>query len=267
MMAQGRVRRLLGTATTSLAPPLAFFALLVTAWHLAVTWSGVPPYLLPGPVRVADVITSSLPKLFGAVAVTATGALAGFLLSCAFGIAVALLFSQSRIIERSLFPYAIFLQTVPIVAIAPLVILWIGYGLQGVVAVSFIISLFPIIANTTTGLTSIRPDLLDLFLLNNASRWQTLFKLRLPHAVPNILTGAKVSSGLSVIGAIVGEFFAGFGTADRGLGYLILFADGQAKTDLLFASILFSTLLGLGIFTAVGTLNTILLKRWGDIRP
>ena len=264
MMAKNRMRRLLGWAATSLAPPLAFFALLVTAWHLAVAWSGVRPFLLPGPLRVADVIVGSFPELIGAVTVTATGALAGFLLSCTFGIAVALLFSQSRMIERSMFPYAIFLQTVPIVAIAPLVILWIGNGLQGVVAVSFIISLFPIIANATTGLTSIRPDLLDLFLLNNASRWQTLFKLRLPHAVPSILTGAKVSSGLSVIGAIVGEFFAGYGTEDQGLGYLIILADGQAKTALLFASILFSTLLGLGIFTAVGALNTSLVRRWGD---
>ena len=265
-MEKDRIRRRLGRAATSLIPPLAFFALLIVAWHLAVAWSGVQPFMFPSPLRVAGVIAASLPKLLSAVAVTATGALAGFVLSCATGIGVALVFSQSRIIERSLFPYAIFLQTVPIVAIAPLVILWIGHGLQGVVAVSFIISLFPIITNATAGLTSIRPDLLDLFLLNNASRWQTLFKLRLPHAVPNILIGARVSSGLSVIGAIVGEFFAGYGTENRGLGYLIILANGQVKTDLLFASILFSTMLGLGIFTAVGVLNTILLRRWGVSR-
>ena len=257
-------RRFVRWLATSVLPPFGFFLLLVIVWHLAVRWSGVQPFLLPGPLRVAAAIGANLPKLLNAVALTATGAIAGFLLSCAVGISVALLFSQSRIIERSLFPYAIFLQTVPIVAVAPLVILWIGHGLQGVVAVSFIISLFPIIANATTGLTAVRPDLVDLFALNNASRWQTLFKLRLPNAVPNILTGARVSSGLSVIGAIVGEFFAGYGTEDFGLGYLIILANGQAKTDLLFASILFSTLLGLGIFTAVGALNTILLRRWGN---
>ena len=249
---------------TTWLPPVTFFGLLLATWHLAVSWSGVPPYLLPGPLRVATAIGANFGKLVDAVLLTATGALAGFLLSCVVGIATGLRFSQSRVIERSLYPYAIFLQTVPIVAIAPLIILWIGYGLQGVVAVAFIISLFPMVANTTTGTTSLRPDLVDLFRLNNASRWQMLVRLRLPHAVPNILTGARVSSGLSVIGAIVGEFFAGYGTEDFGLGYLIIQANGQAKTDLLFAAILFSTLLGLAIFTVVGVLNTILLRRWGD---
>ena len=150
----------------------------------------------------------------------------------------------------------------PIVAVAPLIVLWIGYGLQGVVAVSFIISLFPVIANTTTGLTRVDPNLLDLFALNNASRWQILFKLRVPGAVPHMLTGARISSGLSVIGAIVGEFFAGYGTEDFGLGYLIILTNGQAKTDYLFACILFCTLLGLAIFSAVGALSNFVLKRW-----
>ena len=130
------------------------------------------------------------------------------------------------------------------------------------VAVSFIISLFPVIANTTTGLTRVDPNLLDLFALNNASRWQVLFKLRVPGAIPHMLTGARISSGLSVIGAIVGEFFAGYGTEDYGLGYVIINSSQQIKTDYLFACILFCTLLGLGIFTLVGTVSNIMLKRW-----
>ena len=247
----------------SLLPPLLFFALVVLLWHLAVELFDLKPFLLPGPLRVAAAIRAHLPALLRAALLTAVGALAGFALSFAAGFLIALLFSQAKIIERSLYPYAIFLQTVPIVAIAPLIILWIGHGTWGVVAVSFIISLFPIIANTTTGLTAVSPDLLDLFAMHNASRWQILLKLRVPNAVPSMLTGAKVSSGLSVIGAIVGEFFAGYGTQDFGLGYLIILTNGQAKTPYLFACILFCTLLGLSIFTAVNVLSNFLLTRWG----
>ena len=244
-------------------PPLIAFAFFGLSWHALVEVFDLPPYLLPGPPRVVDAVSTHAARLIDATLLTAMGALSGFALSLAFGFIVALLFSQSRLIERGLYPYAIFLQTVPIVAIAPLIVLWIGYGLQGVVAVSFIISLFPIIANTTAGLTQIDPRLLDLFALNNASRWQILFKLRVPNAVPQMLTGARISSGLSVIGAIVGEFFTGYGTDDFGLGYLIIQTSGQAKTDYLFACILFCTLLGLTIFSAVGLASTLLLKRWG----
>ena len=252
----------LRTLTTRALPPLLFFALVLGTWHFAVVLFDIKPFLLPGPLLVAAAVAENGSRLISATLLTAMGALLGFALSFAFGFLVSLLFSQSRIIERSLYPYAIFLQTVPIVAVAPLIVLWIGYGLQGVVAVSFIISLFPVIANTTTGLTRVDPNLLDLFALNNASRWQILFKLRVPGAVPHMLTGARISSGLSVIGAIVGEFFAGYGTEDFGLGYLIILTNGQAKTDYLFACILFCTLLGLAIFSAVGALSNFVLKRW-----
>src|SRR5262249_18495250 len=144
-------------------------------------------------------------------------ALLGFAMSLAAGTALALVFSQSRIVQRSIYPYAIFLQTVPIVAIAPVLILWFGYGLAGVVSVSFILSLFPIITNATAGLTMVDANLIELFEVNNASRGQMLFKLRLPNAVPNLVTGAKISCGLSVIGAIVGEIYAGFQGDNYGL--------------------------------------------------
>jgi NitT/TauT family transport system permease protein len=248
--------------TINALPPLSFFALVLCTWHGAVVLFEIKPFMLPGPLQVASAVGANLPRLLSATALTATGALLGFTLSFAFGFLVSLIFSQSRIIERSLYPYAIFLQTVPIVAVAPLIVLWIGYGLKGVVAVSFIISLFPVIANTTTGLTRVDPNLLDLFALNNASRWQVLFKLRVPGAVPHMLTGARISSGLSVIGAIVGEFFAGYGTEDYGLGYIIINSSQKIQTDYLFACILFCTLLGLGIFTLVGTLSNFMLKRW-----
>ncbi len=243
-------------------PPVSFFLAVLILWHLAVTGFSIKPFLLPGPLRVAAAIDAHFITLLRAAWLTAMGALCGFLLSFVVGFFIALVFSQSRIIERSLYPYAIFFQTVPIVAVAPLIILWIGYGFHGVVAVSFIISLFPIIANATNGLTSVEPNLIDLFHMNNASRWQLLTKLRVPNAVPNLLTGARISSGLSVIGAIVGEFFTGYATEDFGLGYLIIFASGQAKTDYLFACILFCTVLGLGIFSSVNLMSNMLLSRW-----
>jgi NitT/TauT family transport system permease protein len=255
------MRHLTWLARTVL-PPLSFFLAVLILWHVAVEAFSIKPFLLPGPLRVAAAIDAHLATLLNAAWLTAMGALCGFLLSFVVGFFISLVFSQSKIIERSLYPYAIFLQTVPIVAVAPLIILWIGHGFHGVVAVSFIISLFPIIANATNGLTSVEQNLVDLFQMNNASRWQLLMKLRVPNAVPNLLTGARISSGLSVIGAIVGEFFAGYGTEDRGLGYIIILTHGQAKTDYLFGCILFCTVLGLGIFSSVNLMSNVLLSRW-----
>lgn len=255
------LRRLSRLAATA-APPLAFSLLVVLVWHGTVAVFELPRYLLPGPLEVAAAIGDNLSALCHAAVLTAQAALLGFVSSFVAGFLVAVLFSQSRLVERSLYPYAIFLQTVPIVAIAPLIVLWIGHGLVGVVAVAFIISLFPVIANTTAGLTSVEPELVDLFTLNEASRWQVLWKLRIPHAVPAMLTGARISCGLSVIGAIVGEFFAGYGTRDFGLGYLIILTNAQTKTAYLFASVLFSTSLGLAFFAAVSGLNQLALRRW-----
>ena len=244
-------------------PPVLSFGVVLLGWHIVVVLFDIETYLLPGPFDVADAVIRNSSTLLQAASLTARAAIGGFLLSAVVGFLVAVLFSQSRWIERSLYPYAIFLQTVPIVAIAPLIVLWIGYGLTGVIAVSFIISLFPIIANTTAGLTSVDEELLDLFALNEASRWQVLTKLRVPYAVPNMLTGLRISCGLCVIGAIVGEFFTGFGTQQQGLGTLIMITNSQTKTAYLFACVLFSTALGLLFFGLVSYLSRRTLQRWG----
>ncbi|MEE2657845.1 MAG: ABC transporter permease [Candidatus Latescibacterota bacterium] len=244
-------------------PPLFIAAFMVLLWHAAVTLSGVQPFLMPGPLNVSSAIVANGATLAHAAGLTAVAAVLGLAASFVAGFLIAVSFSQSPIVERSLYPYAIFLQTVPIVAIAPLIVLWIGHGLPGVVAVSFIISLFPIIANTTAGLTRIDPDLLDLFRLYGASRVQTLLRLRVPHAIPSMLTGLRISCGLSVVGAIVGEFFAGYGTEDYGLGYLIILTNAQTKTPYLFASVLTSTALGLSFFALVSLLSRRALRRWG----
>jgi NitT/TauT family transport system permease protein len=244
--------------------PILLFVLFLGAWEGATRTLAIPRYLLPGPLNVSQAGWENAAKLVSAAGVTAAGALCGFTASLGFGTLIAVVFSQSVLIRRSFFPYAIFLQTVPIVAIAPLIVLWSGTGFRSVVIVAFIVSLFPIVTNATAGLTAIDPDLLDLFRLHDASRWQTLIKLRLPHSAPSIVTGAKTSSGLAVIGTIVGEFFVGYGADQYGLGYLVQQSSDQLKTDLLFCAVLLSTGLGLLVFLAVSLAGTTILRRWYD---
>ena len=246
-------------------PPLALFVVVLTVWHFAVTLLGIKRYFLPRPGDVFWAGWEKRDELFSAGMITGKAAVAGFVLSFIAGVLIACLFSQSRAIQRSIYPYAIFLQTVPIVAIAPLIVFWFGYGLKSVIVVAFIISLFPIITNATAGLTEIDKNLLELFQLAGASRWQTLWKLRLPASVPHLAAGAKISSGLSVVGAIVGEIFAGSSQNQLGLGYMITQATGLLKTSELFAAVLTSAVLGIAIFGAVSWLGAWIVSRWqGD---
>jgi len=261
-MRPGSLTSRLRSALIAVLPPVVLLAAVVLLWELAVVAFKLPNYYLPRPGRVWLAAQEHAGELARATVLTAAAAIAGFVLSVVVGFAVALVFSQSRMIRSSMYPYAIFLQTVPIVAIAPLVILWFGNGFQSVVIVAFVISVFPIITNATTGLTSVSPTLLELFEIYNASRWQVLWKLRVPNSVTYLVTGAKISCGLAVIGAIVGEHFAGYGTQSFGLGYLIFQAAGLLQTDYQFAAVLCSTLLGILIFAAVNILGSTILARW-----
>lgn len=246
----------------SALPPLVLFLAIAALWQAATALFSLPAYVLPGPLDVAHEAVANGPRLLSATALTAVAALSGFCASLIIGCLIGFAFSQWPIVRNSCYPYAIFLQTVPIVAIAPLIIIWFGTGLQSVILVAFIVSLFPMITNATAGLTTLDRDLLALFRLYNASRWQTLVKLRLPAAVPFVIAGAKTSSGLSVIGAIVGEFFAGYGAEKYGLGYLITLTSGQLKTAYLFSAVLCSTALGLIMFGAVSAIGNAVLARW-----
>lgn len=247
-----------------LGPPLGLFLAVLLCWHLGTTLSKVPVYLFPKPVQVYQAAIEHRSELSRALLVTGSAAALGFVSSLMTGFVVSLAFSQSPLIRRSCYPYAIFLQTVPIVAIAPLIINWFGFGFRSVVIVSFIIGLFPIITNATTGMLAVDQRFLELFEIYNASRWQILWKLRVPNCVPFLVAGAKTSSGLSVIGAIVGEFFVGFGTDSYGLGYYITSASGQLRTDVLFAAVLTCTLLGLTVFVLVNVVSSVVLRRWNS---
>jgi NitT/TauT family transport system permease protein len=253
------------TVLTAVLPPIVLFAVVVLVWQAVVRIWAVPAFLLPSPTDVVAAARENSAKLAWATGMTAAGAASGFVVSLILGVLIALVFSQSAIIRRSFFPYAILLQTVPIVAIAPLIVLWSGTGFRSVVLVALIVSVFPIITNATAGLTAIDPDLVDLFRLHNASRWQTLFKLRLPSAVPSTVTGAKTSSGMAVIGTIVGEFFVGYDPADHyGLGYLIQESTTQLRVDVVLCAVALATLLGLLVFGAVNLVGALVLRRFSS---
>jgi NitT/TauT family transport system permease protein len=222
----------------------------------------MPAYLLPPPSAVALAAAGQIGDLTLAAVVTGRTAVLGFLLSAAFGTLAAVVLSSSRLLERAVYPYTVFLQTVPIVAIAPLLVLWFGAGTRAVTISAFIVSVFPVIANALAGIREVEPALRDLFRLYGATRLATLTKLELPAALPNVVTGLRVAAGLAVIGAIVGEFVAGFSDSGAGLGILILASYRQLRTDLLFAAVLFASMLGLVLFGAVNLTGYLLLRRW-----
>jgi NitT/TauT family transport system permease protein len=258
------MRRIVAWLSQTFLPPVVLLGLIVAIWQWCIVAYRIKPYLLPSPAMVGRALNDDAHLLYRAVLYTGSAALCGFVGSLVIGTLIAFAFSQSKILRRSGYPYFIFLQTVPIVAIAPLIVRWYGNGFQSVVLVAGILSLFPILSNATQGLLDIDRDLFDLFRLNNASRWQMLVKLRFPSAVPSLCAGARTSSGLAVVGAIVGEFFVGQSTKHYGLGYLIEATNSLAQLDRLFAAVLISTLFGIGIFSFVNLLSATILRRWYD---
>jgi len=233
-------------------------------WLLSVTVYAGKAYLLPGPGPVLAAVNENAAILALATFTTLKEAIAGYLLAIVLGISLAAVMSQSRLLERSIYPYAVLLQTVPVVAIAPLIVLWFGYNELSVVIISFIMALFPIINNTLLGLRSTSRTLVELFELHNKSRVTAFWKLRLPSALPSIFAGLRISAGLSVIGAIVGEFIIGSGNAQGGLGVQIVFAQGRMYTALLFAEVIAATLLGFVFFLSVSTVGNRLLAHWHE---
>ncbi len=260
-----RQRRAARALADRLGPPLLVAVAIIVLWELsALTIFAGRAYLLPGPLDVAAAIVANGATIGGATLTTLSEAGLGYLSAIVIGIAVAALFSQSRLLERSLSPYAVLLQTVPVVAVAPLIVLWSGYNSRSVVIVSLIISVFPIISNTLLGLRSTSRNLVDLFKMHHSGRFTTLFKLSIPSALPNIFAGLRISAGLSVIGAIIGEFIIGSGNAQGGLGVQIIFAQGRMYTALLFGEIIAATLLGFLFYTIVGIAGEALLRNWHE---
>ena len=233
-------------------------AIVVTMVAEALVRYGViPTYILPAPTDILGSLSSDTGEYLTAAATTLAAATTGLLLSALGGVFIALVLSSSHVIERALYPYAVFFQTVPIIAIAPLLVIWFGFGLPTVIVSAFIVSVFPVIANTLAGLRSAPQPLQDLFRLYGATRFDELRKLKLPCAVPQIVTGIRIAGGLAMIGAIVGEFIAG-----GGLGGLIDMARTQQRLDKVFAAVLIASFLGIFIVALLNLFFRLTLKRW-----
>jgi NitT/TauT family transport system permease protein len=240
----------------NVVPPLVPMIVISAAAELAVRQGWVPSFLVPAPSKVIASIVRDWPDLWRATWDTTLASLMGFGMSALFGILIAIALSSSAWVQRAFYPYAVFFQTVPIIAIAPLLVIWFGWN-RTVVASAFIVSIFPIIANTLTGLLSTDPALRDLFQLYNARRLAILFKLRLPFALPHVLTGLRIAAGLAVIGAIVGEFITG-----SGIGGSIMVSRQQSRVDKVFAGLLLASLLGIGLFMMINVISRLALRHW-----
>jgi NitT/TauT family transport system permease protein len=238
------------------------FLLALTAWEMLVRITNTPAYLVPRPSAILRSIAVDRSDLIQSLGWTALAAILGFATSTIFGVLIALVLSSSLWLRRALYPYTLFFQTVPIVAIAPMLIFWFPPGLTPVAVCAFIVSVFPVIANTLSGLLSTDPALADLFRLYGAGGLAAMWKLRLPWALPNIFTGLRIAAGLSVIGTVVAEFLVGQIIGKVGLGVRIVSAIRESRTDLAFASVLLASILGLGMFGAVNLAAHVALRRW-----
>jgi NitT/TauT family transport system permease protein len=226
------------------APPILGLALVLALWEGIVRFFEIPRYLVPKPTDIVDAAFDNRSQLLEATGRTMVASLTGLCLAIVLGIAGAVILGFSRFLERSFFPYAIVLQTTPIVAIAPMIVIWIGPGLKAIIMVSLIISFFPMLSNTLAGLNSVDPEARSLFRLYGASRWKTMWKLRLPGAMPYIMAGVTISGGLSVIGAIVGEFVAGIGGGRGGLGFVVQVSSKQLNVPYLAAGAMAGAIMG-----------------------
>ena len=245
--------------------PGAVGVLAIATWEIFVRVTNMPPYLLPGPILVFQTLISSWGELFPSLLVTLKVTLIAFITAAISGLLISVLFTQSKWIERSFFPYAVILQTTPIVAIAPLIIMWLKNDtFLALIVCAWIVAFFPIVSNTTLGLNSVDHNLINLFHLYRASRWQTLIYLRLPSAMPYFLGGLKISGGLALIGAVVAEFVAGTGGSQSGLAYQILMAGYNLQIPRMFAALFMITLTGVLIFACLTWLSNFLLKEWHE---
>jgi NitT/TauT family transport system permease protein len=251
--------------------PGAVGLLLLLFWEIGVRVTNMPPYLLPGPLLVFQTLVSEWGTLFPSMLITLKITLVAFIAAVVSGLLISILFTQSKWIERSFFPYAVILQTTPIVAIAPLIILWVRQAVPGesstfvsLVICAWLVAFFPILSNTTLGLNSADHNLINLFQLYRASRWQTLRYLRLPSAMPYFLGGLRISGGLALIGAVVAEFVAGTGGTSSGIAYQILMSSFNLQIPRMFAALLMTTALGVAIFVALTVFSDLMLRNWHE---
>ncbi len=243
--------------------PLTVFILALTGWEALVVIKGIEPYILPAPSLIAKTIVNDWGVLAASLWVTLKMTFAAILLAIAGGAALAILFSQWKWVERSFFPFAVILQVTPIIAIAPLLLVYLEPN-TAVLVCAFIVAFFPILANTALGLASADHNLVDLFDLYRASRWQQLLYLRLPSALPYFLGGIRIGGGLALIGAIVAELAAGASGQATGLAFRIVEAGYRLNIPRMFAALVLISLTGIAIFLFFSALSHVMLGRWHD---
>jgi NitT/TauT family transport system permease protein len=253
------------SAALKYAVPVALGIAVLALWEFLVRHYDVPVYVLPAPSAIWAALVENFASLMQSLWTTLSVTLEAFALALIGGVAIAVLFSQSRAIERALYPYAVILQVTPVVAITPLILIWVGFDHINLVLVivAFIVAFFPILSNTTLGLKSTDHNLIDLFRLYGASRRQILMRLQFPTALPNLLGAMKISGGLALIGAVVAEFVAGSGAA-TGLAWRIVEAGHNLEIAKMFAALALLAALGIAIFSILSLLEWALLHRWHE---
>jgi len=253
-----------GPRLMRVAAPIGVGIALLVLWQVLVTAYEVPKYLVPSPLLVAQTLAEDWGLLSKSLLVTLKITFLAFFAAVMLGTLIAFLFVQSRWIEMSLFPYAVLLQVTPIVAIAPLIIIWVKDTQAALTLCATIIAIFPVISNTTLGLRSVNPGLANLFRMNRATRMQTLLRLRIPSALPYFFGGLRIASGLALIGAVVAEFVAGTGGHGAGLAYQILQAGFQINIPRLFAALFLITVTGVLLFLLMVWLSRLALGNWHE---
>jgi NitT/TauT family transport system permease protein len=243
--------------------PIVVLAIGVAAWELVVRVNNIPPYVLPGPAAVFQTLVSDWPILSRSLLATLQTTLEGFVAAAVGGIVLALLFNQSKWLEYSLFPYAVILQVTPIIAIAPLLLIYLPQQ-TAVIVCAWIVGFFPVLSNTTLGLHSVDRNLAGLFQLYGASRIQTLRYLKLPSALPFILGGLRIAGGLSLIGAVVAEIAAGSAGSGSGLAYRIAESGYRLNIPRMFAALLLLSVAGIVIYGVLALTSHLVLRRWHE---
>ena len=247
-----------------IAAPLAIGLSALAIWEVVVRVNDIPHYILPGPLLVLQSLISDWGTLWPSLLITLQITFMALAVATLGGVGLAILFTTSKWIELSLFPFAVILQVTPIISIAPLILIYVDNTYAALLICAWIVAFFPILANTTLGLNSADHNLIDLFQLYGASRWQTLLHLRLPAAMPYFLGGLKIAGGLSLIGAIVAEFAAGTAGTGSGLAYRILEAGYRLNIPRMFAAVILISITGVLIFMAFSLLTHLILRRWHE---
>jgi NitT/TauT family transport system permease protein len=244
--------------------PVVVLVVLLVLWDRVIVWNEIPPYLLPGPAKVLETLVKDWGMLFEAFLVTLQITLLALAVAVIGGVGLAVLFNQSRFAEMSFYPYAVILQVTPVVAIAPLIFIYVDNRTVGLLLCAWIVAFFPILSNTTLGLRSTDHNLRDLFRIYGATRWQQLRYLQLPSALPYFLGGLRIAGGLSLIGAIVAEYVAGTGGIGSGLAFRILEAGYRLNIPRMFAALLLIAVTGVVIFAGLSFLSHMLLRKWHE---